>query len=171
MVGVDGYYTWWLTDSGEVVPTYSKLRVTVFTGSSIEDMQLVAESGPDAAPFDFVLQAVGGQRYWISAGFPAGDITAYTQRTASARVIWGPTPVNDSLSSAVPLVGSAGSITGSNRFATIERGERPSVTRLYGGPTKHPLPAGIASGSMSSTLPGCWPSTRTPATGSDRLSS
>ena len=123
----DGYYTWRLTDSGEVVPTYSKLRVTVFTGSSIEDMQLVAESGPDAAPFDFVLQAVGGQRYWISAGFPAGDITAYTQRTASARVIWGPTPVNDSLSSAVPLVGSAGSITGSNRFATIERGERPSA--------------------------------------------
>ena len=123
----DGYYTWRLKDTGEVVPTYSKLRVTVFTGSSIEDMQLVAESGPDAVPADFVLRAVGGQRYWISAGFPAGDITAYTQRTASARVIWGPTPVNDSLSSAVPLVGSAGSITGSNRFATIERGERPSA--------------------------------------------
>ena len=101
----DGYYTWRLKDTGEVVPTYSKLRVTVFTGSSIEDMQLVAESGPDAVPADFVLRAVGGQRYWISAGFPAGDITAYTQRTASARVIWGPTPVNDSLSSAVPLVG------------------------------------------------------------------
>ena len=123
----DGYYTWRLKDTGEVVPTYSKLRVTVFTGSSIEDMQLVAESGPDAVPSDFVLRAVGGQRYWIAAGFPTGDITAYTQRTASARVIWGPTSVNDSLSSAVPLVGSAGSITGSNRFATIERGERASA--------------------------------------------
>ena len=123
----DGYYTWRLKDTGEVVPTYSKLRVTVFTGSSIEDMQLVAESGPDAVPSDFVLRAVGGQRYWIAAGFPTGDITAYTQRTASARVIWGPTPVNDSLSSAVPLVGSAGSITGSNRFATIERGESASA--------------------------------------------
>ena len=42
----DGYYTWRLRDTGEVVPTYSKLRVTVFTGSSIEDLQLVAESGP-----------------------------------------------------------------------------------------------------------------------------
>ena len=123
----DGYYTWRLKDTGEVVPTYSKLRVTVFTGSSIEDMQLVAESGPDAVPSDFVLRAVGGQRYWIAAGFPTGDITAYTQLTASARVIWGPTPVNDSLSSAVPLVGSAGSITGSNRFATIERGESASA--------------------------------------------
>ena len=123
----DGYYTWRLKDTGEVVPTYSKLRVTVFTGSSIEDLQLVAESGPDAVPSDFVLRAVGGQRYWIAAGFPTGDITAYTQRTASARVIWGSTPVNDSLSSAVPLVGSAGSITGSNRFATNERGERASA--------------------------------------------
>ena len=45
----------------------------------------------------------------------------------SARVIWGSTPVNDSLSSAVPLVGSAGSITGSNRFATNERGESASA--------------------------------------------
>ena len=81
----DGYYTWRLRDTGEVVPTYSKLRVTVFTGSSIEDLQLVAESGPDAAPSDFVLQAASGQRYWIAAGFPTGDITAYTQEQASAR--------------------------------------------------------------------------------------
>ena len=123
----DGYYTWRLKDTGEVVPTYSKLRVTVFTGSSIEDMQLVAESGPDAVPSDFMLRAVGGQRYWIAAGFPTGDITAYTQRTASARVIWGPTSVNDSLASAVSLAGAAGSITGSNRFATTERGERPGL--------------------------------------------
>ena len=123
----DGYYTWRLRDTGEVVPTYSKLRVTVFTGSSIEDLQLVAESGPDAAPFDFVLQAVGGQRYWIAAGFPTGDITAYTQEQASAIVTWAPTPRNDNLASAELLAGAAGSITGSNRFATTERGERPGL--------------------------------------------
>ena len=123
----DGYYTWRLRDTGEVVSTYSKLRVTVFTGSSIEDLQLVAESGPDAAPFDFVLQAVGGQRYWIAAGFPTGDITAYTQEQASAIVTWAPTPRNDNLASAELLAGAAGSITGSNRFATTERGERPGL--------------------------------------------
>ena len=120
----DGYYTWRLTDAGGFFSTYAKLLVTVFTGSSIEDLQLAAESGPDAAPSDFVFQAVGGQRYWIAAGFPAGDITAYTLRSASARVIWGPTPGNDHLSSAEPLSDAAGSITGSNRFATVERGER-----------------------------------------------
>ena len=123
----DGYYTWRLRDTGEVVPTYLKLRVTVFTGSSIEDLQLVAESGPDAAPSDFVLQAASGQRYWIAAGFPTGDITAYTQEQASAIVTWAPTPGNDNLASAVSLAGAAGSISGSNRFATTERGERPGL--------------------------------------------
>ena len=123
----EGRYTWRLTDTGEVVPTYSKLRVTVFTGTSMEDLQLVAAAGPDAAPFDFVLQAAGGQRYWIAAGFPAGDITAYTQDAASAIVTWGPTPINDNLASATALAGDAGSISGSNRFATTERGERSAI--------------------------------------------
>ena len=123
----DGYYTWRITGTSESDQAYAKLRVTVFTGSSIEDLQLAAESGPDTVPSDFVLLAVGGQRYWIAAGLPAGDITAYTLRSASARVIWGPTPGNDHLSSAEPLTDSVGSITGSNRFATVERGERSSV--------------------------------------------
>ena len=123
----DGQYTWRLTDTGEVVPTYSKLRVTVFTGSSTADLQLVAEAGPDAAPFDFVLQAAAGQRYWIAAGFPAGDITAYTQQAAAAKVTWGLTPSNDNRASAAALASASGSITGSNHFATIERGERTAV--------------------------------------------
>ena len=123
----DGYYTWQLRDTGEVVPTYSKLRVTVFTGTPMEDLQLVAAAGPDAAPFDFVLQAAAGQRYWIAGGFPTGDVTAYTQEAASAIVTWGPTPSNDNLASAVALAGDAGAITGSNRFATTERGERSAV--------------------------------------------
>lgn len=123
----DGYYTWRITGRSESDRAYANLLVTVFTGSSIEDMQWVAESGPDAAPSDFVLQAVGGQRYWIAAGLPAGDIRAYTLGGASARVIWGPTPGNDHLSSAEPLAGAAGSTSGSNRFATVERGERAAV--------------------------------------------
>ena len=123
----DGQYTWRLTDTGEVVPTYSKLRVTVFTGSSTADLQWVAEAGPDAAPFDFVLQAAAGQRYWIAAGFPTGDITAYTQHAASATVTWGLTPSNDNRASAAALASASGSITGSNHFATIERGERTAV--------------------------------------------
>ena len=123
----DGSYTWRLTDAGEVVPTYAKLRVTMFTGSSTEDLQLVAQTGPDTAPSDFVVEAVSGQRYWIAVGFRTGDVTAYSQDIASGMVIWGPTPGNDRLVSAETLPGTAGSISGSNRFATVERGERGSV--------------------------------------------
>ena len=123
----DGFYTWRLTDAGEVVPTYAKLRITMFTGASSEDLQLVARTGPDTAPSDFVVEAVGGQRYWIAAGFRTGDVTAYSQDIASGMIIWGPTPGNDRLASAETIPGTAGSISGSNRFATLERGERGSV--------------------------------------------
>ena len=123
----NGFYTWRLTDAGEVVPTYAKLRVTMFTGTSSEDLQLVARTGPDTAPSDFVVEAVGGQRYWIAAGFRTGDATAYSQNIASGMIIWGPTPGNDRLASAETIPGTAGSISGSNRFATLERGERGSV--------------------------------------------
>ena len=124
----DGHYTWSLTDPGglflSLFPTHTRLRVTVFTGSSIEALHLVAESRMDADPSDFVFQAVGGQRYWIAAGFPTGDLSGFSEPGASAKIVWGPTPGNDRFSSAVPLSGAKGSTTGSNRFATMEPSER-----------------------------------------------
>ena len=124
----DGHYTWSLTDPGglslSLFSTHSRLRVTVFTGSSIEALHLVAESRMDADPSDFVFQAAGGQRYWIAAGFPTGDLSGFSEPGASAKIVWGPTPGNDRFSSAVPLSGAKGSTTGSNRFATMEPSER-----------------------------------------------
>ena len=124
----DGHYTWSLTDAGglslSLFPTHSRLRVTVFTGSSVEDLHLVAESRMDADPSDFVFQAAAGQRYWIAAGFPTGDLSAYSIAGAAARIAWGPTPGNDRFTSAEPLSGTMGSTTGSNRFATMEPSER-----------------------------------------------
>ena len=124
----DGHYTWSLKDPGGLslapFPIHSRLRVTVFTGSSVEDLYLVAESRMDAEPSDFVFQAAGGQRYWIAAGFPTGDLSAYSIPGAAAKIVWGPTPGNDRFSSAAPLSGAMGSTTGSNRFATMEPSER-----------------------------------------------
>ncbi len=124
----DGLYTWSLKDPGEfslsLFPTHSRLRVTVFTGSSIEALHLVAESRMDAEPSDFVFQAAGGQRYWIAAGFPTGDLSGFSEPGASAKIVWGPTPGNDRFHSAAPLSGATGSITGSNRYATMEPSER-----------------------------------------------
>ena len=118
----DDRYTWRLGGSA-----YPRFRVAVFDKESVEALGLVAENGPDAAPFDFVFEAVSGQRYWISAGFETGDIAAYTQRRAIADVMWGPTPDNDDVASASALEGAEGSITGSNEFATTERGQRTIV--------------------------------------------
>ena len=124
----DGRYTWSLAAPGELslslFPTHSRLRVTVFTGSSVEDLYLVAESRMDAEPSDFVFHAAGGQRYWIAAGFPTGDLSAYSVPGAAAKIVWGPTPGNDRFSSAAALSGATGSTTGSNRFATMEPSER-----------------------------------------------
>ncbi len=118
----DDRYTWRLGGSA-----YPRLRIAVFDGESVEALGLVAENGPNAAPFDLVFDAVSGQRYWISAGFATGDIAAYAQRRASADLMWGPTPDNDDVASASALEGADGSITGSNEFATTERGQRTNV--------------------------------------------
>ena len=124
----DGLYTWSLQDPGELslslFPTHSRLRVTVFTGSSVEALYLVAETRMDSDPSDIVFEAAGGQRYWIAAGFPAGDLSAYSEPGAAAKLVWGPTPGNDRFYSAAPLSGARGSTTGSNRFATMEPSER-----------------------------------------------
>ncbi len=121
-----GRYTWRLKDRGEM-GRYPKLQLTVFSGTSSEDLQFVARTGPDTVPSDIVFQATRGQRYWLAAGYPVGDIAAYQVVEASANLIWGPTPGNDSLASAVSLEEVSGSISRSNRFATTERGERGSV--------------------------------------------
>ena len=124
----DGRYTWSLTDAGglsfSLFPMHSRLRVTVFTGSSVDDLHLVAETRMDAEPSDFVFQAAAGQRYWIAAGFATGDLSAYSIFGAGARIVWGPTPGNDRFTGAAPLSGAMGSTTGSNRFATMEPSER-----------------------------------------------
>ena len=119
----DGRYTWRLQDSF----TYSYLRVTVFAGASIEDLEPVAQTQPDAAPSDFVFQAKGGQRYWIAAGLPARSFEAYLLPATTATVTWGPTPGNDNLAAAAALEEASGSVSGSNRFASTERGERTSM--------------------------------------------
>ena len=103
------------------------MQLTVFSGTSSDDLQFVARTGPDTVPSVIVFQATRGQRYWLAAGFPVRDIAAYQVFTASANLIWGPTPGNDGLASAVSLGKTAGSVSGSNRFATTERGGRGSV--------------------------------------------
>ena len=109
-----------------MVPSYPKLRLTMFTGTQLENLSLAAESGP-GAPFDFLLDAMGGERYWIAAGLGTGQTAAYETNEVSANLVWGATPDNDEVAGAARMTGSSGTVSGTNRFATGTRGERRSV--------------------------------------------
>lgn len=118
----DGRYTWRLDGSD-----YPRLRVAAFDGESAEALQLVAENGPDVLPFNLVFEATEGERHWISAGFASGDLASHILPRARADLIWGPTPDNDDVANASALEGAEGSVTGSNEFATTQRGQRTNV--------------------------------------------
>ena len=122
----DGTYTWRLEDAGESSPRYPMMRVSVFAGSAFDALELVAESGP-GAPFDFQIDATGGERYSIAVGYASDDIAAIEQSYASATFRWGMTPDNDTLTGAAALTGVSGSIMRSNAFATTGRGERSAT--------------------------------------------
>ena len=115
----DGRFTWRFAQAPE-----SKLRVAAFAGAALEDLQLVGAADANLTSTGFTFDAVADRRYWISAGLPAGDGSAFALNSSSAELWWGRTPENDDLASAAALAGASGSVTGSNRFATIERGER-----------------------------------------------
>ena len=118
----DGRYTWRLTDTN-----FTELLVSVFTGDTLGALRLVATTGPNTTATELTFAAVQGRRYWISVGFPNGDLGAFLFVPAPATLVWGPTPANDALTGAASLTGVSGSVTGSNEFATAGRGERGGV--------------------------------------------
>ena len=122
----DGLYTWRLEDVGERVPSYPKLRVSLWTGADLDELELAAEIGP-GAPFETLLDALAGETYWIAVGLRNGDRAAYRQSRVFGTLHWGATPDHDDRASASALAGASGSVTGSTTFATGARGERSAV--------------------------------------------
>ena len=114
-----GTYTWRLEDAG-----HSRMRIAAFTGESPGSLRLAGATGQGIASFEFTLDAVRDRRYWISAGLPGGDLSAFAEDRLVASLAWGHTPANDGVSGAAPLSGAAGSVAGSNAFATVDPGER-----------------------------------------------
>ena len=114
-----GTYTWRLEDAA-----YARLRIAAFSGDSVDGLRLAGTTGPGIASSEFTMEAVRDRRYRISAGLPAGDLSAFTEDGLHAALAWGHTPANDAVGGAAPLTGAAGSVTGSNAFATVDPGER-----------------------------------------------
>ena len=67
--------------------------------------------------------ATAGKQYLISAGLPTDQALVNTS-AGPISFEWGPSPGNDDLATAAALAGSAGTVIGSNQFATVERGEQ-----------------------------------------------
>ena len=130
------WWTWTAPSDGRTVwrideltrPTtgpQNRLMVSVFSGETLEDLQLVATNGERMA-VQFAFEAVDGRQYWMSAGLPKGDLWAFESayREAEATLVWGTAPDNDDAAGAATLAGASGSVSGSNVFATNAPGER-----------------------------------------------
>ena len=176
----DGRYTWSLTDPGglslSLFPTHSRLRVTVFTGSSVEDLYLVAESRMDAEPSDFVFQAARpGSGTGSRPAFRPVICRAISDSRCLQRKLSGGQPPATTVSPARRRwSGATGSTTGSNRFATMEPSERVGPLGHSSLWWRYEAPRfGMVQnfGSTSPWLPGCWPSTGKLPVVSDRSSS
>ena len=125
-----GRFTWRLSDTQN-----TEIKIAVFTAAdsadaeatpSLATLQFLASTGPRVTGTKFAFDAVGGQRYWISAGFHIGDDAAF-RWNRSATLRWGETPANDSLAQAIVLDGSSGTTTFASLFGTLEPGERDGI--------------------------------------------
>ena len=127
-VPADGRYTWRVGAADDPVPTFSKLRVTLFRGIDLADLELAAELGP-GPPYGIALDAVGGENYRIAVGVRNGDEVAFAYFGGGlfGRLSWGLTPNNDEPGGAAAVAGASGSVSGSTAFATGGSGERSEV--------------------------------------------
>ena len=119
---VDGDFTW------QVETEWLALRLCVFVGESVADLALAVCSGDDEAASRVSFQAVAGETYLLSAGLPMdGALEDAAEDVSRLRFAWGQAPVNDHFARAGALAGAAGSVSGSNEFATLEGGEQTGV--------------------------------------------
>ena len=118
----DGRYTWRLNDVGEATPSFQDLLVTVFTGTELKDLKLIAKIGP-GAPYAVALDATEGERFWIAVGLPVNHPSAHNPSQPRSELAWQKSPSNDLAINAMTLTGVSGDVAGNNAFATNERGE------------------------------------------------
>ncbi|MDE0660809.1 MAG: S8 family serine peptidase [Gammaproteobacteria bacterium] len=115
---LDDLYTWRLRDA-----SHRGMQATAFAGERFDDIQLVARTS-SRVPDDLVLDATAGERYWFAAGL---GLAVRGVNSASADLVWGPTPDNDEVVEAAIATGASGSVTGSNEYATGASGERSDI--------------------------------------------
>ena len=120
----DGRHTWLAQRLAGFVNDEAPLQMSVFERDDDGALQPVAvDTGDETLELQVAFDASGGSTYLVALGLPRDAAQA---RLAPATIImeWGPTPENDDFADRTALVGMAGAVSGSNEFATNEKGEK-----------------------------------------------
>ena len=113
----DGVYTW------RARRDLASFRMNVFRRDAEAGLARVAGSDADGrAHLEFRWRALAGTIYQVSVGLHT-DAAFETPFEDGLTVEWGRSPGNDDIGAAAVLAGGAGSVSGSNSFATVEPGE------------------------------------------------
>ena len=119
----DGRYTWLADRIGGFLRDEAPLQMSIFAGDDLSALEPVAtDTGDGTMQLQTAFDAAAGSVYRVALGLPR-DAAMTSIPPAPIIMQWGPTPENDDLANAAPLAGMSGSVTGSNEFATTERGE------------------------------------------------
>ena len=129
----DGEYTWRPELRRQIFDGRSSwirisdlLKLAAFRGENLDGLHLVASSLPGIRSVpEMKFNAQQGVQYRIAAGM-VGE-TAFTEPGVGVQLNWGLAPVNDDLGSATPITDAAGSVSGSNRFATLDPDARAGI--------------------------------------------
>ena len=120
----DGRYTWLVDRIGDsFISDEAPLQMAVFAGEDLAGLETVAmDEGDDTQELQMAFDARADTSYWVSLGLPR-DAAQTSLPSALLLMQWGPTPDNDDRANAAALIGMSGSVSGSNEFATNEKGE------------------------------------------------
>ena len=113
-----GSFTWRLAET-----SIYGFKLAAFTGATLDGLQQVGAPEREGTLPEFSFRAQAGQRYWIGTGLIDRDSGAFSEPIASGVLEWAPSPDNDGLSAAAAIRGLSGSLSSSNQYATMERGE------------------------------------------------
>ena len=120
----DGRFTWQLNRlGGGFFRDEAPLQMSVFAGEELSALAVVAmDRGDETIATELAFDTRVDTTYRFAVGLPR-DAAQVPLETATLLMQWGPTPENDDLANAIALAGNDGSVSGTNEFATTEKGE------------------------------------------------
>ena len=98
------------------------LQLSVFRGTELAALEPVAVDVGEDAEMRMAFDAESDTSYALALGLPRDSAQASVD-PADLFIQLGETPANDDLANAMVLMGTSGSVSGSNQFATDEPGE------------------------------------------------